>query len=294
MKNKKLALLTVASILAANSMAYASTDSVETLKAISKIDATDLKKLLDKADAATVEDLIMTYNEVNKLAESLRQLQTENDSDVILSYANKFQVVLVGVSAIALKSHMKDAEKSRIAFHVAAASALLNTFIRHYSEAKTLKPSELGSFINRFTYDMTQSKELTPEMVEMANSLNKISSDLLSQKTQIDAIVEGLGGGSDLATGVLLVLSIAHYINPKLAEQGQAIIKNMGKQAAAGGAGLAKNSKVVGTTGTAAGLPDLIGITLGLDSQKSQEMISKTLNNLDIAARTLQLQIKNK
>lgn len=293
MKNKRIALI-VASVLTTNSMAFAGTMAVDTLKANVILDKAAAMSLLSKSDANTASDLIMTYNEVKKLSESLRAIQTGNESDILLNYANKFQVALVGASAIALNSHIKDSEKSRIAFHIAAASALLNTFIRHYTEAKSLKPSELGSFITRFTHEMTESKELTPEMVEMANSLNKISTDLISQKTQIDTIVAGLGGGSDLATGVLLILSIAHYVNPKVADQGEAILKSMGRQMAAGGAGIAKNSKVVGTTGAAAGAPDLIGITLGLDSQKSQEMIAKTLNNLDIAARTLQLQIKSK
>lgn len=294
MKTKKAALL-IASIMATNSLAFAAgTSSIETLKTNTKPSTAELLKLLDKADRTTAEDLVMTYNQVQKLAESLRAIQNNNESDVILNYANKFQVVLVGASAIALNSHIKNAEKTKIALHIAAASALLNTVIRHYSDIQNLKPSELGVFINRFTHEMTDTKALTPEMVEMANSLNKISNDLLTQKSQIDSIVSKLGGGSDLATGALLVLSIAHYINPKLAKEGEAIVKTMSQKMASGGAVLAKDSKVVGTAGGAAGLPDLIGITLGLDSQKSQEMISNTLNNLDIAARKLQAQMNTK
>lgn len=292
MKKMKTALV-VSAIMASNNVAFAA-GAIDSLKAGTQPSAAELVKLLDKADRTTAEDLVMTYNEVQKLASSLRAIQNNNESDLVLSYANKFQVVLVGASAIALNSHIKNSEKSVIALHIAAASALLNTFIRHYSEVKNLKPAELGTFLTRFTHEMSETKALTPEMVEMANSLNKISSDLLSQKSQIDTIVSSLGGGSDLATGVLLVLSIAHYVNPKLAKEGEALIKNLSQKAAAGGAGLAKNNKVVGTTGTAAGLPDIIGITLGLDSQKSQEMIAKTLNNLDVAARTLKVQINAK
>lgn len=294
MKNTKTALL-VATIMASNSLALASVSSLENLKESAQIKSTgDLTKLLSKADQATAQDLIMTYNEVQKLAESLRAIQNSNEKDPVLNYANKFQVVLVGASAIAINSHIKNSEKSRISLHIAAASALLNTFIRHYSEVKNLKPNELGVFISRFTHEMTETKALTPEMMDLANSLNTISNDLLTQKSQIDSIVGSLGGGSDLATIALLALSITHYLNPKLAKEGEAIIKTMSQKVAAGGATLAKDSKILGATGSAAGLPDLIGITLGLDSQKSQEMISKTLNNLDIAARTLQVQMNQK
>ncbi len=293
MKTKKAALV-IASIMATNSFAFGAVSSIDTLKEDTKLDTIKLNQILTKSELNTAQDLVMTYNEVQKLAQSLRAIQNNNEADSVLKWANKFQVVLVGASAIALNSHIKNSEKSRIALNMAAASALLNTFIRHYSEVKNLKPADLGLFINRFTNEMTETKALTPEMVEMANSLNKISSDLLAQKSEIDTIVTSLGGGSDLATVVLLVLSVAHYINPKLAQESEVFIKTVTQKGMAAGAAMAKDSKVIGMAGSTAGLPDLIGITLGLDAEKSQEIIAKTLNNLDIAARTLQLQMKTK
>lgn len=291
MKSKQLSLL-IATVMATNTVALA--NGMDELKLATPASRAALAGMVSKADKETVQDLIMTYQEVQKLAASLRSVQTDNQSDTILNFANKAQVVLVGASAIALNSHIRQAEKAQYMLQLAAVTALLNTFIRHYSEVKNLKPSEVGVFLNQFTYEMTQNKALTPEMIEMADSLNQISNQLIAQKSQIDTVVNALGGSSDMATGALIILSIAHYISPKLAKQGEAILKTMTQKVAAGGTAVANNSRIVGGSGAVAGLPDLIGITLGLDSTKSQEMISSTLNNLDIASRKLQMQINAK
>ena len=92
----------------------------------------------------------------------------------------------------------------------------------------------------------------------------------------------------------LIILSIAHWVSPKLAKDGEAVLKTLSQKVAAGGTAVAQNSKVVGGSGAVAGVPDIIGITLGLDSTRSQEMISATLNNLDTASRKLQAQIASK
>ncbi len=291
MKSKQLSLL-IATVMATNTVALA--NGMDELKLATPASRAALAGMVSKTDKETVQDLIMTYQEVQRLAASLRAVKNDNQSDKYLKFANEAHIVLVGISALALKSHIGQAEKSRYMLQLAAATALLNSVVRHYSEIKNLKPSEVGVFLNQFTYDMTQNKSLTPEMVEMADSLNQISSKLIEEKSQIDTIVNKLGGGSDWATAALIILSVAHYISPKIAKQGEEILKTMTQKFAAGSTAVANNSRVVGSSGLAAGVPDLIGVALGVDSAKSQEMISATLNNLDIASRKLQMQINAK
>ena len=293
MNTKQITLL-FASMMTIHSVAFSAAfeSPVEALKLATKnIDAAELAKLIDPASEQAVLQMVETYKQVQQMTNALRAIQDGNEKDVILNWANKAQVVLVGASAIALNSHMKAAEKKSYALPLAATSALLNTFIRHYSEIKNLKPSEMGVFLNGFTHEMTENKMLTPEMIEMANSLNQISTDLISQKSQIDSLVTKLGGGSDYATGALILLSIAHYAAPKLAKQSEAVIKTLTQKAALGTANLAQSSKIVGISGGVAGLPELLGVSLGMDSSKSQEIITMTLNKLEIASRNLRAQI---
>ncbi len=295
--NKKQFSLLLASMMAVHSVAFSAVieSPIDKIKAAAQnVDVKDLENLVDASDAKTVGEMITTYKQVQQMAVSLRSIQDGNEQDVILKWANKAQVVLVGASAIAINSHLKATEKKSYALQLAAASALLNTFIRHYSEVKNLKPSEMGVFLTGFTHEMTQNKMLTPEMVEMANTLNQISSDLISQKSQIDSVVSKLGGGSDIATGALILLSVGQYVAPKLAKDGEAILKTLSQKMTAGASNLSQSSKVVGVSGGAAGLPDLLGISLGMDTTKSQEMIALTLNKLDTAARKLESQIAQK
>ena len=287
----------LASMMAVHSVAFSAVleSPIDKIKAAAQnVELKDLEGLVDANDAKTVGEMITTYKQVQQMATSLRSIQDGNEQDVILKWANKAQVVLVGASAIAINSHLKATEKKSYALQLAAASALLNTFIRHYSEVKNLKPSEMGVFLTGFTHEMTQNKMLTPEMVEMANTLNQISSDLISQKSQIDSVVSKLGGGSDIATGALILLSIGHYVAPKLAKDGEAIIKTLSQKMTTGAGNLSQSTKIVGVSGGAAGLPDLLGISLGMDTTKSQEMIALTLNKLDTAARKLESQIAQK
>lgn len=293
MKLKNLSLV-IAAILTTNSSAFAIQSAVTELrKSGAKISNDDLMALVESADSETAKELKISLNQIQTLTETLRKIQNTNDSDPVLNLANKAQVVLVGASAIALNSHLKASEKSRYKLQLAAATAILNTFIRHYSEIRNLKPNEIGLFLNTFIHESQINKSLSPEMVEMANQLNKISNDLLAQKSQIDTIVNSLGGTSDIATAAIVLLAVAHWISPKMATEGETILKRVSQQLATNGAAMAQNGRILGASGATAGLPDLIGITLGLDSKRSQEMIAMTLNNLDIATRKLQAQIKS-
>ena len=110
MKSKQLSLL-IATVMATNTVALA--NGMDELKLATPASRAALAGMISKADKETVQDLIMTYQEVQKLAASLRAVQTDNQSDTILNFANKAQVVLVGASAIALNSHIRQAEKAQ-------------------------------------------------------------------------------------------------------------------------------------------------------------------------------------
>lgn len=269
-------------------------DAAKAVTAVGSPTLADLKGLVNEGDQEAIEELLLTYKQVRQMADSLRAMQNTNSNDTLLNIANKAQVVLVGTSALLLHSHVKNAEKARYQLQLAAASALLNSFIRHYAEIKNLKPEELGSFLTTFNREMTESKIMTPELLEMSTSIANISDSLIQQKTTIDTIVAKLGGGSDLATGALVILSLAHWINPKIAKEGEAVIKTMSQRLASNGAGMSQSGRVVGVSGGVAGVPDLIGVSLGLDSEKSRQMITQTLNSLDLAARKLQAEIHSK
>lgn len=292
--NKKQLSIILASMMSVHSVAFSMNlnTPVDTLKAATQnVDMADLKQLVDPASDEVVQQMIGTYKQIKQMSDSLRAIQDGNEHDFFLKNANKIQLVLVSASTMTLGLHIKASEKKSYVLALSAASALLNTVQRHYAEIKNLKPSEMGHFLYGFEQEMEKNKMLTPEMVEMSNSLGQISSELMTEKTQLNSLVTFLGGGSDITTGALILLSIAHYVAPKLAKEGEAVLKTVTQKIATGGASLAQSGKVVGGGGALASLPNLLGVSLGMDSERSQELITATLIKLDKAARNLQLQI---
>lgn len=299
MKTKQTSILLATLLLIQNAALAAGTDLTATQirdvvvgkEAISTPTLAELQNLVDDGDKKALEELALTYRQVRQMADSLRAMQNTNNNDKLLAFANKIQVVLVGTSALLLHSHIKNSEKARYQLQLAAATALVNSLIRHYAEIKNLKPEELGSFLTAFNHEMTESRIMTPELLEMSTSIANISDSLIQQKSMIDTLVAKLGGGSDVATAALILLSVAHYINPKIAKEGEAIMKTMSQRLASSGAGMSQSGRVIGVSGGAAGVPDIIGVSLGLDSERSREMITHTLNSLDLAARKLKAEI---
>lgn len=302
MKTKQISML-LATLLIIQNMAYAdvlATPIDELRKTVTgKVSKADLDALIGEGESQAIKELGATYLDIRKKIDALKAIQNSNENDFVLSWANKIQVVLIGASVGLVHLHISKGEKATYQLQLAAAASLLNFLFRHYSEIKNLQPAELGVFLTKFNQEMTTAKIMTPELAQMSDDIGNISTTLIQQKNLIDSTVAKLGGGSDAATGVLIVLSIAHWLNPKLAKQAEAFIKEteaiakktMTQRAAAGGAGWAKSGKVVGTTTATAGTPDIIGVTLGLDSTKSQEIIAVTLNKLEAVARRIQLQL---
>lgn len=299
MKNKKLALA-LATIISVNSTAFAASDLARSSDKLNQaiqqgqINPEALESLLTKSEKETIADLKMVLAQVENLKTSLVQIQSDNSKDLVLKYANQAQVILVAASAMALKSHMKQSEKSNLALKLAAASALLNSFIRHYQEIKNLKPDQMGLFISQFNQEMKTSGILSSEIIEMSNELGEISNRLIQEKSQLDVIISKLGGGSDIATAAIILLAVTHWVSPKLAKEADSVLKELSHKLAHGGAAAAQNSKTVGAAGAVAGLPDLVGITLGLDSANSQEIVAVTINNLTKAANKLKMEIAQK
>lgn len=295
MKTKHTSILLASLLLIQNTAMAGVLDSpAAQLKGAQPMSIEDLEALVNEAAPEAMAELKVTLKQVEQMAASLRAIQETNDVDPVLNFANKAQVVLIGASAMLIHSHMKSAEKAKYQLQLAAATALLNSLIRHYSDIKNLKPTEIGSFLTKFNQEMTENKMLTPELLEMSNSISEISSQLLAEKSTIDSIVSAMGGSSDIATAALVVLSIAHWVNPKLAKEGEAIVKTMSQKLATSGANMAQQGRVVGVSGGMAGVPDLIGMTLGMDAEKSQVMITTTLNALQAASLKLKAEIQQK
>lgn len=295
MKTKHTSILLASLLLIQNTAMAGVLDSpAAQLKGAQPMSIEDLEALVNEAAPEAMAELKVTLKQVEQMAASLRAIQETNDVDPVLNFANKAQVVLIGASAMLIHSHMKSAEKAKYQLQLAAATALLNSLIRHYSDIKNLKPTEIGSFLTKFNQEMTENKMLTPELLEMSNSISEISSQLLAEKSTIDSIVSAMGGSSDIATATLVVLSIAHWVNPKLAKEGEAIVKTMSQKLATSGANMAQQGRVVGVSGGMAGVPDLIGMTLGMDAEKSQVMITTTLNALQAASLKLKAEIQQK
>ena len=86
-------------------------------------------------------------------------------------------------------------------------------------------------------------------------------------------------------------MALAQLISPKITNESQSLFKKYGTLLINKGNTIAANGTVVKSTGTISGLPDLIGVALGLKGENSQKMISTTLINLDSTLIQLKAQI---
>ncbi|OFZ31106.1 MAG: hypothetical protein A2622_00440 [Bdellovibrionales bacterium RIFCSPHIGHO2_01_FULL_40_29] len=296
---KKMIALTVSSALLLNSfqvaMASPTTDQVKYAvdRALSE---KEIIELLATADSKTTEELVSALKEVRGLMDKLNEISSVNESDAVLKYANRVQIVLVALTAYTMNAHLKSKEATNAILALSTVSMGLNAFITRYKESHKVDATMLSKIVFETSKELSKTGNLTPELEKITGSLNTISSALLENQSQISGIVANLGGTQDMALLASFSYLLLHLVYPKLAKQTDGFLKNIlprVQQGVVKTTELAKKPIAYGATG-ATGIPDILSMTLGLSSEQSQKLIMSTLINLDTTANKLDAEIKNR
>lgn len=296
---KKTLAMAVSTTILLNSfqLAMAQTNSEQVQAAIDKtLGEKEIIALMNSADSKTTQELIDALTEVRALMKKLGDISTINDSDVILKYANRVQVVLVALTAFTMNSHLKSEEASSAILALSTASMAINVLIAHYKEDHKIDATVVSQIVFDTSRELSKSGKLTPELEEITSSLNSISAALVENQSQISNIVSNLGGTQDMALLASFSYLLLHLVYPRIAKETDGFLKNVlpkVQQAVQDTVTVTKKPLVYGATG-AAGLPDILSMTVGLSSEQSKKLILSTLINLDTTANKLAAEIKNR
>lgn len=292
-RNQKISAL-VASILLSNSLASAAfiDNNADKLAATTA----DLSAILSSSDKTTVSELKLAYEQILAMSNSLKTIQANNNQDPILKVANMAQVILVGATTLSLKTHLGKTDSlstgKNYSLQLAAASSLLAIWIRFYTKMKSIEPENVSDALKLLNDEiLVQNKTMTPEMAEMLTSINTISKDLISNKSEVEGIIKNITGTSNVGSFAIILMALAQWISPKFKGDSENFIKKYGTLLINKGSTVAAHGGVVKSTGVVNGLPDLIGIAMGLNGEKSQSMITETVLNLNSVLIQLKAQI---
>lgn len=290
---KKILVYAVSSTLLLNSFQVAMAAEINTKQVEKTIDRVLSEKeiiaMSNSIDSKTTQELVEALNEVKSLMGKLNDISNTTDSDVILKYANKTQVVLVSLTALTMRSHFKSAETTNAILALSVASMGLNTFISHYKQTNKVDATLLSQIVFDSSRELSKSGDLSPEIEKITASLNTISSSLLENQSQITSLVSNLGGTQDMALLASFSYLLLHLIAPRIAKETDGFMKNVLPKIQQGltkGTEIAKKPIAIGAT-SAAGIPDILGMTLGLSSEQSHKLILATRINLDSTANKL-------
>ncbi|MFZ3231341.1 MAG: hypothetical protein WA160_14120 [Pseudobdellovibrio sp.] len=300
--NKKVIALVISSTLLLNSfqMALASTaagDLKASTETSSSLSDEQINQLLQLAHNKTTAEMEQTLVAVQSLIQKLQSMDSSNESDKILRYANKIQIVLVAISAYTMHSHLKnDAEVKKITLAISTASLILNKVITMYKEKNRLDSKQISKTIFETSKELTKSGVLTPELEKITSSLDGISAKLLENQGSFDSLVQNLGGSQDMALMASVGYLVLHIVYPKIATETDGLLKNILPKIQQGTQKIAEVSKkpiAYGTAG-AMGIPDILSMTVGLSSEQSKKIIDSTLIQLNITQNKLATEINER
>lgn len=280
--NKRMLALAVSSTLLLNSFQMA-------LAAGAQSSAQQMQQDANEAMAMTKNiDLQKALKEINDLSTALKSIDDSSDKDTFLSVANKLQLLLIGFSTYTMHAHISKAEASKIKLGASAAAMILNKVIEIYKKNHSLDANDISAQITATIKDIssTNSEALPQELREVKMQLAKVNDQVLANQSQIQGIVENLGGTSNFALIATVGYFALHLVYPKAAKEADEALKDVSYFQQ-----IIQKSKVVskapiaayGTAG-AAGLPDVLSMAIGMSSKQTKSLIEQTLTNLDIAS----------
>jgi hypothetical protein len=305
---KKTSLI-IATVFAANSMAFAESatsklkSGTATIKKHSAGDLlkeasmnTELMKIVAEATDMKASELIQTRDQLYKIIDTMNSIKNDNETDTFLRYANSIQAGLALATTATLGAHIGAAEKRKFMLTISAATALISSATRIYKDRSSLDTKDVSAVLSDFNAELMKNKKaLTPEMRELVKEVSKMSTQVLNSKGAIEKIVGNASDASYITTVIIVGMAVAHWVSPKLAAEAEASLKTISATvgtAVKGVSEFAKDSKLtVGTAGGASVLPDVIGNVMGLNTENSQKLISETVNSLTAATLNFQAQI---
>ncbi len=278
-----------------------------------------LKALGASAQKKTIEDLRATLASVDAMIGQLDSLQNKAGDDTFLKVVRIFQGAFLGFNAYAVKLHMKDKAASDIVAYLTVASAVLNTMSRHYNPTThsfdfinnqgRIEPKTVVQVIDESTKEIASRPGLPPDVTEAIQTLGQLKGNVELQRNHFTEMVENQGGFfQDASTGLSAISILMHLVSPKLAKyadklmaEAQPVIQAAKKDGsfAALTASTPKVAKygaaIMSTTvkGTeqakrggslsalTADLPDLYSMVFGYSSTGAQNIILKTMMDLN-------------
>jgi hypothetical protein len=202
-------------------------------------------------------------------------------------------MALLVISSASMYAHLTKTEASNVKLGTSVAALLLNKFIEYRKEHKTLDGKAISEKIIETSNQISQMDGIPEDVLKVKQELNGLTIELLKNEGDLQNIVKGLSGSSsDLVLAANVAYLVLHIAYPKLAKEADGLLKNKALQKAIDLG--QKPAAALGTTSGITGVTDLVSATLGMNSEKSKNLITTTLINLDTAASNLKYEIQDR
>ncbi len=300
MNTKKTSLI-VATIMAANSMAFA-VSATQTLKQNTvptlndAINNTALINIVADATDIKASELIATRTQLLSIIDTMNAIKNDTENDKFLKYANSIQAGLALATTATLGAHITSTEKRKFMLSISAATALISSATRIYKERSSLDRKDVSEVLSDFNKElMANKKALSPEMRDLVKEVSAMSNQVLASQSVIEKLVGNASDASYITTIIIVGMAVAHWVSPKLATEADTALRTMSVRMGEAVKGVSEfageSKKVVGASAGGSVLPDVIGNVMGLNTENSQKLISETVNNLTVATVNFQQQI---
>jgi hypothetical protein len=268
----------------------------------------------------TTEDLRGTLAIVDAMMAQLDSLQNKAGDDKTMTIIKIAQGAFLFLNTYAVKLHVKDNVAADLVAYLTVGSTILNTAARHYNPTThtfdflnnqgRIEPKTVVSVIDESAKEIASRPNLPPDVTEALQTLNQIKGNVELQRSQLNELVENQGGFvQDGLTAINVASILMHLVSPKLAKYADKLLEvaqpaiQAAKQDGSFAAIAANSSKIakvgaqamLGTTNVTtryakktgsssallSDLPDLYTLAFGYSGTGSQNVILKTMMDLN-------------
>jgi hypothetical protein len=195
MKMKKTSLM-IATVFAANSMAFAEPGIFADSDSISKA---ALEEMLNISDAQSRAELEKTLNQIALIRGQLNNLLVKKSDNWKLDVANKIQAALALISAGAGALHLSAKDSANLSLALTTGSAIVSVAIKHINKGKNITTEQMSEIVSEATQDvLAKTKDMSDGMRNALLSINTISLELQESKQWSERLVDKTSGSQEL------------------------------------------------------------------------------------------------
>lgn len=289
---KRLIAMTLSTSLLFNSaqMAFAATDA----RADQSLSESEIQEMLGITNTKVVEALKKSLVEVTSLMGKLRTMSDQKESNPWIRALDYGDLILAATSAYTLQAQMKKADSARILMSVNVASLLLKKISQYLKEGHKLDGKVIGQKIFETSNEISNIEGMPEDIKRVKMELNELTIKLQENKGMIDNAAAQMGVGDNIALVIGVVYLAIHLVYPKSAKQADAVLTAVLpklQESILKATQVGKGKVLTGASAATVGLPDIVRFAAGITSEQSQDIVNRTLVNLDTTATNIRAEI---